>query len=125
MVLKASDFGLVPRREERPVNDLIDDATSVDIQTLPETVAVFRSNDHGRDLRLLADLWGCWVESLEPGNLAPASKKAVHRACLVATDEFQAVTFNLSRWKLQASTQRAGWRIVHDEPRSMWWARLL
>lgn len=93
-VLEASDFGLAPGPAERPVKDLIDRAAWEDIQTLPETVAVFTSNDHGKELRLLSKLWGCWVESLEPGNVVPASKKAVHRACLVATVEFEAATFN-------------------------------
>lgn len=92
-VLEAADFAYAPGPPQRPIKDLVDHPTWEDIQTLPETVAVFTSNDHGAKLRLLTDLWGCWVETLQT-EIVPVSKSAVHRACLVATDEFQAATFN-------------------------------
>ena len=92
-VLEASDFALAPRPPESPANDMIDNATWERIQTLPETVSIFTSNDHGRDLSLLSDLWGWWVETL-PTKHVEAPKQAVYRACLTATDEFQAATFN-------------------------------
>jgi hypothetical protein len=92
-VLEASDFAYAPGPQERPVSDLVDEATWQGIQTLPETVSVFTSNEHGRDLSLLSDLWGLWVETLPIKHVEP-SKQAVHRACLTATDEFQAATFN-------------------------------
>ncbi|HVB98604.1 MAG TPA: hypothetical protein VNJ12_04635, partial [Candidatus Dormibacteraeota bacterium] len=87
-VLEASDFAYAPRSPERPANDMIDKATWEHIQTLPETVSIFTSNDHGKDLSLLSDLWGWWVETL-PIKHVEASKQAVHRASLTATDEFQ------------------------------------
>lgn len=92
-VLEASDFAYAPGPRERPANDLIDKATWEDIQTLPETVSIFTSNDHGKELFVLSDLWGKWVEAI-PTEEVPPSKRGVHRACLVATDEFQAATFN-------------------------------
>lgn len=92
-LLEASDFAYAPGPAERPVRDLINEAAWDDIQILPETVAVFTSNDHGTELSMLSDLWGCWVETLRTETL-PVSKKAVHRASLLATDEFQAATFN-------------------------------
>ena len=87
-VLEAFDFAYAPGPSIRPEKDLIDEASWKDIQTLPETVSVFTSNDHGKDLRLLSELWGYWVEAV------PAANGAIHRASLVATDEFQAATFN-------------------------------
>ncbi|MHB8413475.1 MAG: hypothetical protein ACYDDI_16230 [Candidatus Acidiferrales bacterium] len=92
-VLVASDFAYAPGPPQRLTNDLIDKAAWEDIQTLPETVSVFTSNDHGKDLSLLSDLWGRWVETLQMEDVPP-SKQGVHRASLVATDEFQAATFN-------------------------------
>ncbi|HUN63937.1 MAG TPA: hypothetical protein VMU53_18200 [Candidatus Sulfotelmatobacter sp.] len=92
-VLEASDFAIAPRPRERLEKDLIDHATWEDIQTLPETVAIFTSNDHGTQLSLLSTLWGCWVETFPIDGL-PLSKKAVVRASFVAADEFQAATFN-------------------------------
>lgn len=88
-VLEADDFAYAPGPSERPVRDLVDKATWDDIQTLPETVSIFTSSDHGKELRLLSDLWGSWVEILpiEKGGV-------VKHACLIATDEFQASTFN-------------------------------
>ena len=92
-VLEASDFADAPGPAERPVRDLIEEAAWDDIQTLPETVSVFTSSDHGTELSMLSDLWGCWVQALRTEDVL-LSKSAVHRACLVATDEFQAATFN-------------------------------
>lgn len=92
-VLEASDFAEAPGPRERPIKDLVAKAAWEDIQTLPETVAIFTSNDHGTELGLLSDLWGCWVGTLEIESI-PVSKRAVHRASLVVTDEFQAATFN-------------------------------
>jgi hypothetical protein len=88
LVLEASDFADAPGPQVRPIKDLVDTATWEDIQTLPETVSIFTSNDHGRDLSLLSSLWGNWVEAL------PSDNGVLHRASLVATDEFQAATFN-------------------------------
>ena len=55
-VLEASDFAHAPGPAERPVKDLIDKAVWEDIQTLPETVAVFTSSDHGTQLSLLSEM---------------------------------------------------------------------
>jgi hypothetical protein len=87
-VLQASDFAYAPGPKIRPVKDLVDKRTWRYLQTLPDTVSIFTSNDHGTDLRLLADLWGDWMEKI------PIDNGAVHRASLVATDEFQAAMFN-------------------------------
>jgi hypothetical protein len=92
-VLEASDFAYAPGPRERPARDLIDEATWEDIQTLPETVSIFTSNDHGKELSALSNLWGKWVEALQIGEVPP-SRRGTHRASLVATDEFQAATFN-------------------------------
>jgi hypothetical protein len=88
-VLEADDFAYAPGPRERPAKDLVDKGTWDSIQILPETVSIFTSNDHGNELRLLEELWGCWVEILpiEKGGV-------VKHACLIATDEFQASTFN-------------------------------
>jgi len=87
-VLEASDFAHAPGPSLRPMNDPIDQATWESIQILPETVSIFTSNDHGKDLSLLSDLWCDWVEFILP------AEGAVNRASLIATDEFQAATFN-------------------------------
>jgi len=87
-VLEASDFAHAPGPAVRAVRDLVDEPTWDDIQRLPETVSIFTSNDHGEHLRLLSHLWGKWVEVL------PTDDGALHRASLIATDEFQAATFN-------------------------------
>jgi len=92
-VLEASDFAYAPGPRERPIKDLITKAAWEDIQILPETVAIFTSNDHGTEFGLLSDLRGRWVGTLEIESV-PASKRAVHRASLVAADELQAATFN-------------------------------
>lgn len=88
-VLEAEDFAYAPGPRERPVRDLIEKSAWDHIQTLPETVSIFTSNDHGKELRLMSDLWGSWVEvvPIEKGGV-------VKHACLIATDEFQASTFN-------------------------------
>lgn len=88
-VLEADDFAHAPGPRERPVKDLVDQGTWDSIQILPETVSIFTSNDHGNELRELEELWGSWVAVLpiEKGGV-------VKHACLIATDEFQASTFN-------------------------------
>lgn len=87
-VLEASDFAYAPGNPKRPVRDLVTESTWEDIQTLPETVSIYTSNDHGKDLGLLSNLWGEWVQVI------PTDDGVVHHASLVATDEFQAATFN-------------------------------
>lgn len=87
-LLEASDFAHAPGPPVRPLKDLVDKESWQNIQTLPETVAIFTSNDHGADLRLVVHLWGEWVSFL------PLQRSAIHRASLVTTDELQASIFN-------------------------------
>jgi len=102
-VLEASDFRHAPGNPQRPVTDLVGKSTWEHIQTLPETVSIYTSNDHGKDLSLLADLWGEWV------RLIPTDGSVVQRAMLVATDEFQAATFNSLHgyYRISAASLRA------------------
>lgn len=52
-VLEASDFSDAPGPRVRSAKDLVDKGTWEHIQTLPETVAIFTSNDHGGYLDLV------------------------------------------------------------------------
>src|SRR5260370_27921772 len=87
-VLEASDFAYAPGDPVRPVTDLVTESAWQSIQILAETVSIYTSNDHGKDLELLSHLWGEWILGI------PADSGAVHHASLVATDGFQAATFN-------------------------------
>ena len=46
-VLEADDFAYAPGDPNPPPEDLVDKATWGDLVTLPDTVAIFTSNNHG------------------------------------------------------------------------------
>ena len=85
-VLQANYFAGFPGQ---PAKDLVKKNTWDEIQILPEIVSISTSNNHGKDLQLLSDLCGHWLDILPP-------EQDVHikQACLMAADKLQASTFN-------------------------------
>lgn len=88
-VLESDDFALAPEGPDPLPEDLVDKATWSGLVTLPDTVAVFTSNDHGAQLRLMHELWGECIE-----HLHSELQDATFYGMLSASDEFQAATFN-------------------------------
>lgn len=89
VVLEADDFGYAPGDPNPPPKDLIDAGTWKEIVTLPDTVAVFTSNNHGRELRMLCNLWEEWIE-----QFFSEQNDEIFHSMVTASDEFQAATFN-------------------------------
>lgn len=89
VVLEADDFAYAPGDPNPPPEDLVDKATWGDLVTLPDTVAIFTSNNHGRELRLMSDLWGECIE-----DFCTELNDETFYGFMNASDEFQAATFN-------------------------------
>jgi len=89
VVLEDDDFALVPDDPDRPPKDLVDEETWGELFRLPDTVAYFTSNDHGRELRFMSKLWGECIDQLSPEN-----QDEISCGIMSASDEFQAATFN-------------------------------
>jgi hypothetical protein len=89
IVLEDSDFALAPEGPPPPPKDLIDEETWGELFTLPDTVAYFTSNDHGRELRFMSKLWGECIN-----QLSPEIHDEISSGIMNASDEFQAATFN-------------------------------
>ncbi len=83
IVLEDSAFALAPEEPSSPL-DLIEKEVWQDIMTLPDDVAIRTSNDHGRVLRLLQEMWEVWIEA------ATGSEGPIRDGILDAADEFQA-----------------------------------
>lgn len=89
IVLENDDFALAPDDPDPAPNDLVDEETWGTLFRLPDTVAYFTSNDHGRELRSMSKLWGEFIN-----QLSPEIHDEISSGIMSASDEFQAATFN-------------------------------
>ncbi len=89
VMLEAEDFAYAPGEPNPESEDLVDGATWSDLITLPDTVAFFTSNNHGRELHLMSQLWGECIQ-----HLASEVQDETFYGMMSASDEFQAATFN-------------------------------
>lgn len=89
VVLEADDFAYAPGDPDPPPTDLVDEKTWGELFWLPDTVAYFTSNDHGRDLRFMSKLWAECIS-----QLSPEIQDEISCGIMSASDEFQAATFN-------------------------------
>jgi hypothetical protein len=87
-VLEPHDFALGSDEPDPPPRDLIDQDVWDGFMTLPTDVAIRTTSHQGDRVGLLYELWAAWIESLPEQGI-------VSEGMLEATDDFDAVLFNL------------------------------
>jgi hypothetical protein len=87
-------FAYAPGPDPEP-SDLVDEATWMELISLPDDASIRTSDHHGGLLRAALDVWSHWIGLvLDVQSLVTAPRDdPLALACLVVSDELQASTF--------------------------------